>query len=230
MHTAYANRTGFTLVEVIAACMIGAFVALVAVGTLRAVTAGREKINTHIATVSELRFAASLIRQDLANLYRDSDPRNCRLVSTLQSTGLDSVNHLIFYAVSRTKARAGQPEGDVYEVEYYLSRQEEKSLLMRRFWPYPDKDVQPGGVLTAIAENIELFNTRYLAEGQWYDQWPEEKQSLPEMVEVTLAAVPPGQEKALTSSFILNFPRLATTQPQEVQSGQQASTQASTQQ
>jgi prepilin-type N-terminal cleavage/methylation domain-containing protein len=118
----YMRKSGFTLVEVLLASMIGAFVALVAVGTLRAISSSSEMMENNISTSSEARFAAKMVARDLMNLYRDNDLRKTKLVGLAKETGQGLVSCLSFYAVGRTKARIEEPEGDVYEVEYYLEK------------------------------------------------------------------------------------------------------------
>ena len=57
----YSKKTGFTLVEVMVASTIGAFISLVAVGTLKAVISSNEQVDININTASEVRFAANII-------------------------------------------------------------------------------------------------------------------------------------------------------------------------
>jgi len=203
----YVKKSGFTLVEVLLASMMGAFVALVAVGALRAISASAEMIENNISTSSEARFASKVIARDLLNLYRDTDLEKAKLVGLAQETGRDMVSCLSFYTVGRTKARIGQPEGDVYEVEYYLLKEQENRALMRRMWPNPDKDAPPGGIMTAIAEDIDVFQVRYFDGEDWQLEWPEDMKSLPELVEVTIVATRRSRADTAIESFIVNFPR-----------------------
>jgi len=201
------RKSGFTLVEVLLASMIGAFVALVAVGTLRAISASAEMLENNISTASEARFASKMIARDLMNLYRDRSSKRRKLVGLVEETDEGLVSCLSFYTVGRTKARIAEPEGDVYEVEYYLLKKEDKRALMRRLWPNPDKDSPPGGILTAIAEDIDAFEVKYFDGKQWYIEWSEELKSLPELVEVTIVASRQSRADMAVESFIVNFPR-----------------------
>lgn len=194
------------------ASVIGAFVALVAVGTLRTVSAGREKLDSDITASAQVSFAANMIRRDLGHLYRDSNPDNVKLVGVVEETDYGPRTHLVLHTVNRIKARADEPEGDVYEVEYFLLKDREKSALMRRLWPYPNKDAEPGGVVMPIAENIAVFNISYLSGEEWLAEWPEDMRALPDLVEISLAAALPGQKNPVTETFLVNFPRLAKSQ------------------
>ncbi len=202
------KRTGFTLVEVLVATTIGSFIALVSVGSLRVIIGGSEAVNRNINAAAEVRFAASMIARDLVNVYRDDDSANIRFIGTVEE--LDdgsSTAHVLFHTLGRTKARAIQPEGDIYEVEYYLAKDEETSALMRRFWPNPHEELDPGGILTVIAEDIEMFEISYFDGEEWAEEWPEEMESLPHIAEITIVAKQTGKGIPLMESLTLNFVR-----------------------
>ncbi len=217
------SRMGFTLVEVLVASTIGSFIALVAVGALRAVTASAEMVENNISVAAELRFASNVIARDLMNLYRDPNYANTRFIGLADEAEDGYISHLIFYTVSRTKARSSQPEGDVYEVEYSLVSDEEKSVLMRRCWPYPDKEeTEPHGILTVLAEGIGIFQIRYFDGEEWSYEWPEDMEVLPQLLEVSMAATQPGQTKPLMESFIVNFSRSTSMTGVTAESGTEA--------
>lgn len=201
------RKAGFTLVEVLVASTIGAFIALVAVGALRAITYSSEMTYTNIDSASEVMFAKNMIARDLMNLYRNKDINSTKLVGKIEESGQRSTCIITLYTISRTKARFQQPEGDVYEVEYFVLEDNEKSTFFRRFWPNPDKDIEPGGILTAIADNIDIFNVRFFDGQEWSDEWPEEMETLPELVEVNIGTKPSNQAESIIESFIVNLTR-----------------------
>jgi general secretion pathway protein J len=228
-----AGRGGFTLAEVLVASTISGFVAIIAVGALNAIASTAQRVNKVTETTSEVRFAARMIARDLANLYRDVNPQNMKLIGSSEGNAKNGPPHLCFYMSGRAKARANQPEGDVYEVEYFLSNREpsaqqqkakpeessaEATVLFRRLWPNPDKDRAPGGILTPIAENIGLFQVRFYDGTQWTDEWTEEMPSLPEYLEVTLATLPPDKGDPIVETMTVTFPRLGKG-PMGVQQG-----------
>ncbi len=224
---------GFTLAEILVASTISGFIAVIAVGALNAIATSSQKVNQVTETTSEIRFAARMLACDLANLYRDANPQNMKLIGSSEGNAKGGPPFLTFYTVGRAKARANLPEGDVYEVEYFLgTRQqqqkeetaegsEESTILFRRLWPNPDKDRDPGGVLTPIAEKIGVFQVRFYDGQQWGDEWTEEMQSLPEYVEVTLANLPERGDP-IVETFTVTFPRLSKTVP--TARGQQGTT------
>jgi len=214
---------GFTLAEVLVATTISGFIAVIAVGALNAIADGAQTVNRVTETTSEMRFAARILARDLTNLYRDANPQNMKLVGSSEGDTTGTPPFLTFYTVGRAKARAHQPEGDVYEVEYFLGtraqqRKEdlaaefgESTVLFRRLWPNPDKDRAPGGILTPIAENIGLFQVRFHDGQQWVGQWTEQMQALPQYVEITLATLPPAKGDPIVEILTVTFPRLSRT-------------------
>jgi type II secretion system protein J len=203
-----SKRTGFTLVEVLVASTIGVFIAMVAVGALRAIIASAEMVDHNINAAAEVRFAANMIARDLQNLYHDDDIQNTKFIGTVESLeGGNYTSYLVFYTLGRTKARFDQPEGDLYEVEYYLMQEGETSSLMRRLWPNPSEELEPGGILTVIAEDIAAFDVQYFDGEEWSDEWPEDMQALPDLVAISIAAKQPDRGNPPTESIIVNLDR-----------------------
>ncbi len=213
---------GFTLAEVLVASTISGFIAVVAVGAMNAISRTAQTVNRVSEVTAEVRFAARMIAQDLANLYRDANPDNVKLLGVSQASETGAPPHLCFYTVGRAKARAEQPEGDVYEVEYFLGSREESELgrvsdgsqegdkvLFRRLWPNPDKDREGRGILTPIAENIGIFYLRFYDGREWHGEWTEETKTLPRLVELTLGTTPPEKGDAVLETFTMAFPRMA---------------------
>ena len=104
---------------------------------------------------------------------------------------------------------AAEPEGDVYEVEYFLEHKEDKDLLLRRLCPNPDDRHSHAGILTVIAEHIAAFDVQFFDgdEGEWTNEWPEDSKQMPELVEVNLVVQVAGQKRVATRSFVVNFSR-----------------------
>ncbi len=213
------RKSGFTLVEVLVATTIGTFIALVAVSALKAISVSAELVNNSTEAAAEVRFASDMIAGDLANLYRDGNAVDTKLVGTNGESEPGGVSFLTLYTVGRMKARVDQPEGDMYEVEYFLVKDEERSTLLRRLWPNPDRETEPGGILTVIAEDIEIFKVRFFDGEEWSDEWPEEMNSLPGLVEVTIAAKQPSRGEPAMESFMVNFARLQRTEAGAVEDG-----------
>ncbi len=214
------RHNGFTLAEVLVASTISSFIAIVAVGSLNAVSHTAQTVSRASEVNAEIRFAARMLAGDLANLYRDSNPENVKLIGASQGSETTGPPFLAFYTVSRAKARVDQPEGDVYEVEYVLasregdpqdvsSGSEEPLVLFRRVWPNPDKEREPRGVLTPIADNIAVFYIRFSDGQEWTGQWTEDLRTLPKLIEVTLGTATPEKGDPVLETFTVTFPRMA---------------------
>jgi type II secretion system protein J len=205
------KRNGFTLVEVLVASTIGVFIAMVAVGALRAIIASAEMVDSNINAAAEVRFAANMIARDLQNFYNDDDIENTKFIGTIEAVEDDNyTSYLIFYTLGRTKARIDQPEGDLDEVEYYLMQEGENSSLMRRLWPNPSKEyeeLEPRGILTVIAEDIATFEVQYFDGEEWFEEWPEEMQALPDLVSISIVAEQPDRSNPPSESIIVNLAR-----------------------
>ena len=220
------RRSGFTLVEVLVATTIGAFIALVAVATLKAVTTSSEIVQSSVSTAAELRFASRTISRDLVNMYRPKNKNDTRIFGLAEDADGANNSYMVFYAMSRTKARRQEPEGDVYEVEYYLLAEEERSVLMRRFWPNPTKDeeVEPGGILTEIAENIDVFEVRYFDGEEWSYEWPEDMEILPLLIEVSLVASPEKSGQPIMETLFVNLSKsMGSMEEDDEQEGEEES-------
>jgi general secretion pathway protein J len=216
------RKTGFTLVEALVASTIGAFIALVAVGTLRTITTSAEIVDENVEAAAEVRFASKMISRDLVNLYREQNYRNMKLIGAINESDENS-SVLTFYTVGRAKARIDQPEADVYEVEYFLKKNEERSDLYRRLWPNPDpNDEAPGGILSVIAENIEFFEVRFFDGEEWANEWPEEMEVTPQLMEVNIVGKQPNRGNPAMESIMINLVRSAGTTLEAVESGEQS--------
>ena len=209
------------MVEVMVAVTIGGFIMLVAVGTLKAITSSAEMVDSNISAAAEVRFASNMLSRDLVNFYRSENIENTKLIGIVEDSGQVNTSYLVFYTVSRAKARTDQPEGDIYEVEYYLMKDEDKSLLMRRFWPNPNEEDEPGGILSVIAEDIDVFQVRYFDGEEWSEEWPEEMDVLPQLIEVNIVATPPSRGTPVMESFIANFTRSVVGAVETSESGEQ---------
>ena len=207
------KHNGFTLVEVMAASVITAFIAMVAVSGLVSVTSAREQIDEVTIVNDELRFVADSLRQDLAGFYRN---KNAMLFEgSMEETTAGLFPRLRFRTICTDKARPDQPEGDLYEVEYLLAAGDEgQPWIARRQCPIVGNEETPeetaGGMMTRLAEQLSLFQLRYFDGEQWQQDWPMELARTPMLVEVSLGArvkEKSGKETVYSKQIFINFPR-----------------------
>ena len=207
------KQHGYTLVEVTAAAVITAFIAIVAVSGLVSVTSVRGQINEVTTVNDELRFVADSLRRDLAGLYRH---KNAILFEgSMQETDFGVFPKLRFRAVCNGKARPDRPEGDLYEVEYSVAADDEgQPWIARRQCPIVGNEVTPeetaGGMMTRLAEQLSFFQLRYFDGEQWQQDWPLELEKVPMLVEISLGAIVKEKnekETVYSKQFFINFPR-----------------------
>jgi len=170
---------------------------------------GSDMVERNINAAAEVRFAASIMSRDLANVYKPENFEDTEFYGTLENVGEYETGYLLFHTINNTKARFYEPECDIYEVEYYLEQNEEGTFsLMRRLWPNPNFEFEPGGILTIIAENIEFFDISYYYGEEVYTEWDiEEMEALPDLVEVSIATRPLGLGNQVSETFLVNLIR-----------------------
>jgi type II secretion system protein J len=163
-----------------------------------------------------------MISRDLVNLYREQNFRNMKLVGMADDSEPGS-SFLTFYTIGRAKARIDQPEADVYEVEYFLKKNEEESDLYRRLWPNPDpNDENPAGILSIIAEDIEFFQVRFYDGEEWSEEWPEEMGVIPQLIEVNIIGKQQKWGSPAMDSIMVNLVRSAGATLETLESGMQS--------
>ncbi|HOQ05838.1 MAG TPA: prepilin-type N-terminal cleavage/methylation domain-containing protein [Anaerohalosphaeraceae bacterium] len=183
---------GFTLLEVLLAAVLTAFVALVAVAGLRSVSMTRTTIDQASEAADALRYAAEILERDLASVARDSVIFEA--IAADPAIGMPPSLRMRIYQTD--PARPNSPESDLYEVEYSLLQSEDKTLFVRRICPLVgvevDREETSGGILTVLSESIIDFQAQYFDGSQWLDYWLTETE-LPQLVLINLLAADTSQ-------------------------------------
>lgn len=206
------NR-GFTLLEVILAATMTAFIAAVAAAGFRTAAEGRRIVRGANEVQDALRFCGMRIEQDLAGVVRGS---GVLLEGFAADEELGTPTRLRLHTYSTNKARASQPESDLYEVEYGLITNGEtgETFLARRACPMVGVETDEettGGILTILSESILAFEVHYFDGTEWLLEWTD-TQTLPVLMEVLLVAAPPDEERqnqndVFSRSIWMHFPR-----------------------
>lgn len=208
------NR-GFTLLEVILAATMTAFIAAIAVAGLRTAADSRRQVREANEAQDALRFCALRIEKDLAGIVRGAGV-------VFEGAPADKQQgtspRLRMHIYSTDKARADQPESDRYEVEYGLITNDEtgKVFFVRRVCPVVGMETAEettGGILTVLSESIAGFEVHYFDGTEWMLEWTQ-TQTLPVLMEVLLVAA--GAEETqnpnnvFSRSIWMHFPREGT--------------------
>jgi type II secretion system protein J len=203
------KRGGFTLLEVILASTLTAFVALVAVAGLRSVSSTRQTVDRAWAAADSLRYAADRIERDLASVVRG---QGVIFEGQAADSAMELPMSLRMRVYQTDPARPQAVESDLYEVEYTLLQSAETTLFVRRICPLVgvevDREETAGGMLTVLSESIVDFQVRYYDGTQWLEEWVTETE-LPRLVMITLAAAEETSENP-TAAGGRSGPRLLT--------------------
>lgn len=206
------NRLAFTLLEMIVASSLAAFIAIVALSGLRSVTAARGAIDRHSEAVDELRIAAEQIRSDLVNIRPVG--RTMRFEGLIEQNDTEPTPRLIFRTFSHKKVRLDQPESELYEVEYFVAKTANGKALMRRVCPMLGVNSQvseektDGGVIETVAEPIVGIDISYFDGGNWSNQWSAGNMRPPQLVLVNIAVgqtLATGAKKLYTRQVAAGF-------------------------
>ncbi len=204
------NNSGFTLVELMLATVIGSLVVVVALSAYRNVSHSRAEADYYSRLMAHGRYALDHIRNDLANFYPDKTESGISFVGTPTTTAADNhADRLRFYIAAEPKIEknldlytVGSPEdtaGDLYEIEYQLKFNEDDktAALYRRIGPLINpQQGNPGGRSTQIAQNIKSLQFEYYEKSSdlWISQWQND-QAAPELVRVSMLLSDDSQNK-----------------------------------
>ena len=180
------NNSGFTLLEMLITAVIAGFIAVVGVSGLRSITTARTMVEEASERTDEVRFAAEEIRRDLGSVYGRG--KGFHFESLTDWSEGREVKHLIFRTYRRDPLRKGEPEGDLYEVEYFLGGGGDQSVLMRRVCPITgaeEYEQSRGGVIEEIAK-LDGFEVLFYDGAEWSSEWLADPAKLPKLVMVTL--------------------------------------------
>lgn len=213
------------------AATLTAFVALVGVAGLRAITVTRRTVDQASSAADALRYVTEKIQRDLASVARG---QAVLFEGIAEDTALELPLSLRMHVVQTDPARPDGIESDLYEVEYALLRSEENTYFVRRVCPIvgveTDREETDGGILTVLSESIVDFQVEYYDGTEWLAEWVDTTQ-LPQLVVIHLAASDLSERPAdsaaddrriLKRSIWMYFPgepKLGQTSVQSVQSG-----------
>ncbi len=188
------HRAGFTLVELIVAGVITAFVlgsVAMSLGQL-----GRAK-NT-----SKLRFdafiradsALSAVRRDIVSVLRRDDLFYTRFLLTKDSAKagnevFDRDSVLIFNTELRALRNIDfNGEGSEYETQYRVIDDDAGPVLWVRKDAVPDEYPEGGGLVTPAVEGILGLRIQAYDGSTWYDTWDSDVEGLPLAVRITVTS------------------------------------------
>lgn len=163
--------SGFTLLEVLVAVGLLAFVSLLMVQAIRLSFRAREEISrveelNHGARVALRRMASDISMAYLSNHVNPEEPTTATIFDGRE-------DRLLFSYLGHERRRRGSRESDQGIVEYRLERSDEGRILVRREKSTPDAEPDRGGVRETLVAGVKDFRLAYWDEKDedWKNEW-----------------------------------------------------------
>lgn len=194
---------GFTLIEVLIAISIFAIAISSIYGVFTSISATKDKLDLNSETYHQARVILDRIGREIHGMY----VHNGSDISILRG-GLNESNEL-FFELSTTASSSLDIHGTGFAaVRYELVEDQESKdgryVILRTekpLWGSLDGSNFPE---MRMATGIKNFRIRYLSEQTWQNQWDEELQGFPDMIEVLLTAYDKeGEETPFLTAFKL---------------------------
>jgi general secretion pathway protein J len=191
---------GFTLLELLVAVAVLAFITMLLYGAFSGMKRTRDGLARVQDRYREGRIALGRIVRDLQSAYLSAhQPFNQGIVVQKtafighQGTPGDRID---FNAFSNVRRDRDSHVSDQIEVSYFSAESLEDpgtTDLVRRTSEYPDEKPEAGGRVDVLATDIDLFNLEYLdpSSSEWLDTWDTtqavgQPNRLPYQIRVTL--------------------------------------------
>jgi general secretion pathway protein J len=180
-----SRQAGFTLIEVLLAIAITAFVAVLAYSGLSVAVTGSERHQQHAEQQAELQMALSLLEKDVRQItarvitdeYDEQQP-------ALAGGALED------YILQLSRRGWDNPlelrRASLQRVRYQL----EDNVLWREYWPVMDRSSEDEGLQRLkLLENVDSIKLRFLDDssaaaassdlgGEWQESWPPAERAL----------------------------------------------------
>lgn len=207
-HKQPVTPSGFTLLELLLAVLVGSMVVIVALATYRIVVRSRESALYHSQLLAQGRYTMNRIRDDLANFHRSRSIERMKFLGD-RSAETDS-DRLIMYVVSDRAVHDQANEADIYELEYYLRKdggmgndnhpdgrqgvRAGRRCLLRQCRPVLDQDsARKTGVSVRLAGDVTKLSFEYFDGRQWLKQWLQTDE-FPKLVRVSMELYRPDDD------------------------------------
>lgn len=195
---------GMTLLEVLVSLGVLAMISLLIYGAFDSLSRGRKGEALRVDRARQGRDAIERITHEIQGAFLSLHNPMSQALITRQTafigTNGSTFDRLDFASFAHRRTEKEAKESDQAEIGYFVVKDpdhEDKMDLVRREQAPPDFEPKKGGVVNVLAEDVELFDVRYLdpLSGQWVESWDTTQLTgqlnrLPLEVKVTLVLKP----------------------------------------
>ncbi len=196
------KRRGFTLVEVVIAISMTAFIGVVIGVTFQTTIANKEIIESQSERYRMLRTAMSRMVREIGAAYVSDryDPKRYRDAFDRPTNFIGAKDKLTFSTMSHQRLYADAKESDQMVVEYSVktapdSKAKGRQDLVRRQNVILEERMERGGTEDSLFEGARKVEFQYwnTERKQWENEWDtrrsDRKSILPTRVKITLSAL-----------------------------------------
>ena len=199
-----APARGMTLLEVLVSLGVLAMISLLIYGAFDSMSRGRKGEALRVDRARQGRDAMDRITREISSSFLSMHNPASQALITRQTafiaTSGQAFDRLDFVSFAHRRVEKDAKESDQAEIGYFVVKdpdKEGKMDLVRREQANPDFEPKRGGVVNVLAEDIELFDLRFLdpVSSQWLETWDTTQLTgqlnrLPIEVKVTLVLKP----------------------------------------
>jgi general secretion pathway protein J len=193
-----------TLLEVLVSLGVLAMISLLIYGAFDSLSRGRKGEALRVDRARQGRDAIDRITHEMQGAFLSlHNPTSTSLITrqtAFIATNSSTFDRVDFASFAHRRVEKEAKESDQAEIGYFVVKDpdhEDKMDLVRREQAPPDFEPKKGGVVNVLAEDVELFDVRYLdpLSGQWVESWDTTQLTgqlnrLPLEVKVTLVLKP----------------------------------------
>jgi general secretion pathway protein J len=197
-------QRGMTLLEVLVSLGVLAMISLLIYGAFDSLSRGKKGEALRVDRARQGRDAVERITHEMQSAFLSAhNPANQALVTrqtTFTLSNNSKYDRLDYVSFAHKRVEKEAKESDQCEIGYFVVKDpdhEDKMDLVRREQPNPDYEPKKGGVVNVLAEDVELFDIRFLdpITGQWLETWDSNQLTgqlnrLPLEVKLTLVLKP----------------------------------------
>ncbi|MCX7703886.1 MAG: GspJ family type II secretion system protein [Planctomycetota bacterium] len=178
------NKNGFTLMEIMLAVTIVAFICAISYGIVLHTLENKERAERYKAVATVGLSVVERIRRDLEHLYIGN------IADPFAGTDNRTADKIDFVCTSPSFPDENGKRTHLIEVGYQLKENETALgyyLLLRRESRTVEGNPLQGGVLRVLYDKVKSLNFKYYDGTDWYDSWSyKEQKGLPRAVKIEL--------------------------------------------